>query len=295
MKQLEFRRHQHRDCEKKELKNENLRVYFNIVGDEQRLLTKEEEIELAKRIEKGDDSAKNELIIKNLKLVVYIARCYAAPFPWILFDIIQDGNIGLMQAAKKFNWRRGYRFSTYATWWIRQEIIRNIGNYLYGRKLPPNLINEIQTMKRVKMALFQKLSRTPTDEEIAEKLEISLSRQIKLSSAAKIRQDASLDCPLPDGTSLGELIEDRSASTPEEEVSSRINLEKVRELIENFFSDSERSKDILKSHLFGKDTLEQIGTRWKVTRERTRQIEATGIRRMKKTSFFQELRTFYWR
>ncbi len=256
-----------------------LQLFLNEAG-RYKLLTASEEVELAKRIERGDRAAKDLMINSNLRLVVSIAKKYQG-HGISLLDLIQEGIIGLIRAVEKFNWRRGYKFSTYATWWIRQAVQRGVANKSRTIRIPVHIVEREQKISRAERELTAKLERPPTDEEVAKKSKLSLKHVQEVRAAA--RAVTSLDKPMgAEGeTSFGELIAGESTE-PSEEVHLTLAESAVRSAVETL---PERERAVVKLR-YGMDgdpdpkSLEEIGRQLGLTRERVRQIEAQALRRL---------------
>jgi RNA polymerase primary sigma factor len=256
-----------------------LQLFLNEAG-RYPLLTAQEEVELAKRIERGDKAAKDRMINSNLRLVVSIAKKYQG-HGLSLLDLIQEGIIGLIRAVEKFDWRRGYKFSTYATWWIRQAVQRGVANKSRTIRIPVHIVEREQKIGRATRELVMKLERDPTDEEVAKAAKLPLKQVREVRKAA--RAVASLDKPVGDdgGTQLGDLIA-TSGETIEEEVHVSLQEETLHRALDEL---PERERDILKLR-YGLDgdpdpkSLEEIGRRLGMTRERVRQIEAKALERL---------------
>jgi RNA polymerase primary sigma factor len=255
-----------------------LQLFLNEIGRHP-LLTAKEEVELAKRIERGDREAKERMINSNLRLVVSIAKRYQG-HGLSLLDLIQEGIIGLIRAVEKFDWRRGYKFSTYATWWIRQAVQRGVANKAREIRIPVHIVEREQKISRAERELTPKLERPPTDEEIAEAAKLPLKQVREVREAA--RAVTSLDRPMADSeTSLGELVAGSEAG-PEEEVSVSLEADVLRRAMGNL---PEREREVLKLR-YGLNgdvepaSLEEIGRRLGVTRERVRQLESDALERL---------------
>jgi RNA polymerase primary sigma factor len=256
-----------------------LQLFLNEAG-RYKLLTAAEEVELAKLIEDGDKEAKDLMINSNLRLVVSIAKKYQG-HGISLLDLIQEGIIGLIRAVEKFDWRRGFKFSTYATWWIRQAVQRGVANKSRTIRIPVHIVEREQKMSRAERALTAKLEREPTDEEVAEKAKLSLKHVLEVRAAA--RAVTSLDKPVgaTGDASFGDLIAGEDAG-PSEEVQLSLAEDAVRSAVETL---PEREREIVKLR-YGLNgdpdpkSLEEIGRRLGLTRERVRQIEARALQRL---------------
>jgi RNA polymerase primary sigma factor len=256
-----------------------LQLFLNEAG-RYKLLTASEEVELAKRIERGDKDAKDLMINSNLRLVVSIAKKYQG-HGISLLDLIQEGIIGLIRAVEKFDWRRGYKFSTYATWWIRQAVQRGVANKSRTIRIPVHIVEREQKISRAERELNAKLERTPTDEEIAKRTKLSLKHVKEVRAAA--RAVTSLDKPIGEegDVSFGDLIAGENAE-PVEEVHVSLTERAVRNAVETL---PEREREVVKLR-YGMNgdrdpqSLEEIGRTLGLTRERVRQIEAQALARL---------------
>src|SRR5215216_5325227 len=255
-----------------------LQLFLNEAG-RYKLLTAPEEVELAKRIERGDKEAKDLMINSNLRLVVSIAKKYQG-HGISLLDLIQEGIIGLIRAVEKFDWRRGYKFSTYATWWIRQAVQRGVANKAREIRIPVHIVEREQKIGRAERELTPKLGRPPTDDEVAEAAKLPLKQVREVRDAA--RAVVSLDRPMADSeTSLGELMAGEDAG-PEEEVTVSLDMDVLRRAVSQL---PERERNVVKLR-YGLNgdiepkSLEEIGRRLGITRERVRQIEAEALERL---------------
>ncbi|MEO8289522.1 MAG: sigma-70 family RNA polymerase sigma factor [Gaiellaceae bacterium] len=255
-----------------------LQLFLNEVG-RYPLLTAKEEVELAQRIERGDKEAKERMINSNLRLVVSIAKKYQG-HGLSLLDLIQEGIIGLIRAVEKFDWRRGYKFSTYATWWIRQAVQRGVANKAREIRIPVHIVEREQKIGRAERQLSPKLGRAPTDEEVAKAAKLPVKQVREVREAA--RAVTSLDRPLSDSeTSLGELMAGEEAG-PEEEVIVSLDIDVLRRAVAEL---PEREREVVKLR-YGLNgdldpvSLEEIGRRLGITRERVRQIETQALERL---------------
>ena len=268
-----------------------VRMYLKEIGNVP-LLSTEEEIELAKRVEEGDEAAKKKLTEANLRLVVSIAKKYVGrgmPF----LDLIQDGNMGLMKAVDKFDYSKGYKFSTYATWWIRQAITRGIADTGRTIRVPVHMVETINKTLRMTRTLLQELGREPTPEEVAERLNVPVSR---VREVLKISRDpVSLDTPIgeEDDSHLGDFIEDDSALSPSDSAAFSMLREELNMALESL---TERERQVVELRFGLRDgrarTLEEVGKEFNVTRERIRQIEAKALRKLRHPSRSKRLKDF---
>ena len=271
--------------------NDPVRMYLKEIG-RINLLTSDEEFEYAKLANEGDEHAKTMLAESNLRLVVSIAKRYVGR-GMLFLDLIQEGNIGLMKAVEKFDPSKGYKFSTYATWWIRQAITRAIADQARTIRIPVHMVETINKLARVQRQLTQELNREPTDEEIAKKLGISLD---KVREVYKISQDpVSLETPIgeEDDSHLGDFIKDERTMSPEEYATVGMLKEELASVLLTL---TEREEKVLRLR-FGLDdgqcrTLEEVGQIFNVTRERIRQIEAKALRKLKHPSRSRKLKDF---
>ncbi len=268
-----------------------VRMYLKEIGKVP-LLTGEEEIELARRMEDGDEYAKQKLCEANLRLVVSIAKRYVGR-GMLFLDLIQEGNLGLIKAVEKFDWRKGYKFSTYATWWIRQAITRAIADQARTIRIPVHMVETINKLIRVSRQLLQELGREPKPEEIAEEMDLDVA---KVREILKIAQEpVSLETPIgeEEDSHLGDFIPDTDAPAPAEAAAFSMLREQLMEVLDTL---TPREQKVLRLR-FGLDdgrarTLEEVGRKFEVTRERIRQIEAKALRKLKHPSRSKKLKDY---
>ena len=269
-----------------------VRMYLKEIG-QVKLLSAEEEVELAKRISEGDQEAKNKLTEANLRLVVSIAKKYSGRGLHIL-DLIQEGNTGLIRAVDKFDWTKGNKFSTYATWWIRQAITRAIADQARTIRVPVHMVEVINKATRCNRKLVQELGREPTVEEIAKELGLPVEKIIEANRTAA--DTLSLDTPVGDeeDTSIGSFVEDERTPGPADATSNALLAEALKEILGTL---TEREADVLRMRFGMYDgrthTLEEVGQIFGVTRERIRQIENKAIRKLRQPSRAKKIRDFY--
>ena len=268
-----------------------VRMYLKEIGKVP-LLTAQEEIDLAKRMEAGDEYAKQKLCEANLRLVVSIAKKYVGR-GMLFLDLIQEGNLGLIKAVDKFDWTKGYKFSTYATWWIRQAITRSIADQARTIRIPVHMVETINKLIRVSRQLLQEEGREPTPDEIAEEMGISVE---KVREILKIAQEpVSLETPIgeEEDSHLGDFIQDDNVPVPAEAASFTLLREQLVEVLGTL---TEREQKVLRLR-FGLDdgrarTLEEVGKDFNVTRERIRQIEAKALRKLRHPSRSRKLKDY---
>ena len=268
-----------------------VRMYLKEIGKVP-LLTADQEIELAQRLEQGDEVAKQQLAEANLRLVVSIAKRYVGR-GMLFLDLIQEGNLGLIKAVEKFDYRKGFKFSTYATWWLRQAITRAIADQARTIRIPVHMVETINKLIRVSRQLLQEYGREPTPEEIAKEMNISES---KVREIIKIAQEpVSLETPIgeEEDSHLGDFIPDEDAPAPAEAASFALMKEQLMEVLDTL---TPREEKVLRLR-FGLDdghqrTLEEVGREFNVTRERIRQIEAKALRKLRHPSRSKKLRDY---
>ncbi|MHC5250322.1 RNA polymerase sigma factor RpoD [Enterococcus sp. LJL120] len=271
--------------------NDPVRMYLKEIGRVS-LLNAEEEVALALKIEEGDQEAKQRLAEANLRLVVSIAKRYVGRGMQFL-DLIQEGNMGLMKAVEKFDYRKGFKFSTYATWWIRQAITRAIADQARTIRIPVHMVETINKLIRIQRQLLQDLGREPTPEEIGAEMDLPTE---KVREILKIAQEpVSLETPIgeEDDSHLGDFIEDQEATSPAEHAAYELLKEQLEDVLDTL---TDREENVLRLR-FGLDdgrtrTLEEVGKVFGVTRERIRQIEAKALRKLRHPSRSKQLRDF---
>lgn len=272
--------------------NDPVKMYLKEIGRVD-LLTHEQEIELAKRILEGDEQAKKELAAANLRLVVSIAKRYVGR-GMLFLDLIQEGNMGLIKAVEKFDYTKGFKFSTYATWWIRQAITRAIADQARTIRIPVHMVETINKLTRIQRQLVQKLGREPTAEEIAEKMDGMTPAKVREIQKISL-EPVSLETPIgeEDDSHLGDFIEDEGAMSPDDYASNELLKDELNEVLLEL---TDREEKVLRLR-FGLDdgrtrTLEEVGKEFNVTRERIRQIEAKALRKLKHPSRSKRLKDF---
>ena len=268
-----------------------VKMYLKDIG-EVPLLSADDEIDLAKRIQEGDEEAKKKLSEANLRLVVSIAKRYVGR-GMLFLDLIQEGNIGLMKAVEKFDYEKGFKFSTYATWWIRQAITRAIADQARTIRVPVHMVETINKLIKTSRHLLQTLGREPTPEEIAEELEMPVE---KVRDILKVSQEPiSLETPVgeEDESNLGNFIPDDDAPSPSEQAADTLLREHIEEVMQTL---TPREAKVLKLRFGLEDgrmrTLEEVGKEFDVTRERIRQIEAKALRKLRHPSRSKKLKDF---
>ena len=268
-----------------------VRMYLREIGKIP-LLTYEEELDLAKKVLEGDEEAKQKLAESNLRLVVSIAKKYVGR-GMLFLDLIQEGNMGLIKAVEKFDYTKGFKFSTYATWWIRQAITRAIADQARTIRIPVHMVETINKLIRTSRHLLQQLGREPTQEEIAEEMEMPVEKVMEIQ---KIAQDpVSLETPIgeEDDSHLGDFIEDEGAMSPDDYASNELLKDELNEVLLEL---TDREEKVLRLR-FGMDdgrarTLEEVGKEFNVTRERIRQIEAKALRKLRHPSRSRKLKDY---
>jgi RNA polymerase primary sigma factor len=268
-----------------------VRMYLKEIG-KVALLSSADEVKLAKRMERGDEEAKRRLIEANLRLVVSIAKKYVGR-GMLFLDLIQEGNLGLIRAVEKFDWRKGYKFSTYATWWIRQAITRALADQARTIRIPVHMVETINKLIRISRQLLQELGREPTPEEIGQVMKMPTERVREIIKIAQ--EPISLETPIgeEEDSHLGDFIEDQDALAPAEAASFTMLKEQLEGVLDTL---TPRERKVLKLR-FGLDdgrprTLEEVGREFGVTRERIRQIEAKALRKLRHPSRSKRLKDF---
>ncbi|MCA9392081.1 RNA polymerase sigma factor RpoD [candidate division WWE3 bacterium] len=268
-----------------------VRMYLTEIGKVS-LLTKEEEIMLAKRVEQGDEAAVEKLIRSNLRLVVSIAKKYLGRNLSML-DLIQEGNMGLMKAVKKYDWRRGFKFSTYATWWIRQAITRAIADQARTIRVPVHMIETINKFHRISRQMAQELGREPEPEEVAKKMGLDPEKGREILKIAQEPTSLQKKVGEDDDSELADFIEDEMVMSPDEAASAELLKEQMREVLETL---TPRERKVLELRFGLEDgrgrTLEEVGRDFGVTRERIRQIEAKALRKLKHPTRARKLKDY---
>ncbi len=268
-----------------------VKMYLKEIG-RVALLSADEEVDLAQRMEAGDEEAKRRLAESNLRLVVSIAKRYVGR-GMLFLDLIQEGNLGLIKAVEKFDYRRGYKFSTYATWWIRQAITRAIADQARTIRIPVHMVETINKLHRINRQLLQDLGREPLPEEIAGEMEVTVERVREIQKIAQ--EPVSLETPIgeEDDSHLGDFIEDEDAPAPAEAASFMLLKEQLDDVLDTLTA---RERKVLQLR-FGLDdgrsrTLEEVGQEFGVTRERIRQIEAKALRKLRHPSRSRKLKDY---
>ena len=275
-------------------KKNPVKAYFDEIG-ERPLLSREEEVQLAQRIEEDDQEAKEELAVANLRLVISIAKKYRN-YGLSFIDLIQEGNVGLMKAVEKFDWRKGYKFSTYATWWIRQAILRAITNRSRTIRVPAHMSELIREINKLEREYIQEHGEEPEAEDLAEELDISTD---KVRQAKKTAQrTTSLDKPLGDEDTdtnvLGDILPDNNLPNPEEESHQALLKDELKELLHEVLTDRERRVVQLRYGLedYHPRTLNEVGKVFGISRERVRQIQKQAINKLKSPKVKDQLRAY---
>ena len=273
--------------------NDPVKMYLKEIG-RVNLLSADEEIDIAKRIEEGDQEARKILISANLRLVVSIAKKYTGR-GMLFLDLIQEGNMGLIKAVEKFDYRKGFKFSTYATWWIRQAITRAIADQARTIRIPVHMVETINKMTRIQRQLVQELGREPSAEEIAEKMGPNFTAD-KIREIQKIALDpVSLETPIgeEEDSHLGDFIEDKDAMSPDRYANNQLLRDEIDSVLKTL---TEREEKVIRLRFGLEDgrtrTLEEVGKEFDVTRERIRQIEAKALRKLKNPNKSKHLKEF---
>ncbi|MBQ2311496.1 MAG: RNA polymerase sigma factor RpoD [Firmicutes bacterium] len=279
------------DIEKNMAIDDPVRMYLKEIGKVS-LLTADEELELAKRMEEGDEEAKKKLCEANLRLVVSIAKRYVGRGMQFL-DLIQEGNLGLIKAVDKFDWHKGFKFSTYATWWIRQAITRSIADQARTIRIPVHMVETINKQIRITRQLLQELGRDPSPEEIAKEMEIPVEKVREISKIAQ--EPVSLETPIgeEEDSHLGDFIPDEDVPSPADAAAFSMLKDQLNEVLATL---TDREQEVLRLR-FGLDdgrqrTLEEVGQQFNVTRERIRQIEAKALRKLRHPNRSRRLKDY---
>lgn len=273
--------------------DDSMKVYLKEIGKIP-LLSKNEELEIAKRVSKGDEKAKQILIESNLRLVVSIARKYSRK-EMPMLDLVQEGTLGLIRAAEKFDYTKGFKFSTYASWWIRQGITRAIADQSRTIRVPVHMVEKINKIATVSLELSKELGREPKPEEIAKKIDLPLDKVVQVINIAQRPQSIESTIGQEENTELEQIIADKNALSPEEIVTTTLLKEQIEEVLNTL---TEREKGVLKLR-YGlndgeKKTLEEVGRAFNVTRERARQIEKKALRKLAQPSCANKLLDYYY-
>lgn len=273
--------------------DDSVKMYLKEIGSIP-LLTKEEELELAKKVSEGDELAKQKLVESNLRLVVSVARKYLRKGMPML-DLIQEGTLGLIKAAEKFDYTKGYKFSTYATWWIRQGITRAIADQARTIRVPVHMVEKINKLSSVSALLAAELGRDPKPEEIADKMDMSVDKVVEVINVSQKPTSIESTVGKEDDTELEEVLPDKNALSPEEIVTASLLKEQIEEILGTL---TEKEKGVLELR-FGlnggeRHTLEEVGKAFNVTRERARQIENKALRKLSHPTRANKLIDYYY-
>ena len=273
--------------------DDSVKMYLKEIGSIP-LLTKEQELSLAKKVSEGDELAKQKLVESNLRLVVSVARKYLRKGMPML-DLIQEGTLGLIKAAEKFDYTKGFKFSTYATWWIRQGITRAIADQARTIRVPVHMVEKINKLSNVSMTLSKELGREPKPEEIAKEMDMPVSKVVEVINISQKPKSIESTIGKEDDTELEEVIADEKTLSPEEIVTTSLLKEQIEEVLQTL---SEKEKGVLELR-FGlhdgeRRTLEEVGKAFNVTRERARQIENKALRKLAHPSRANKLRDYYY-
>jgi RNA polymerase primary sigma factor len=275
----------------KPFNDDPVKMYLKAIGKE-RLLTAAEEVQLAKKIEKGDQAAKSRLIEANLRLVVSVAKKYVSR-GMLFLDLIQEGNLGLIRAVDKYDYKRGFKFSTYATWWIRQAVTRSIADQARTIRIPVHMVENVNKYIRIQRQLLQKLGREPNSDEIAKLLDVTPDRVREIRKIAQ--ETISLDTPIGEGdeTRLSDFIEDSEVKAPDDAADFSM-LQKHLQIVLGTLKDRERKIIKLRYGLLDglPRTLEEVGREFNLTRERIRQIEFKVLCKLRNTRHNSSLKDF---